>query len=192
MRQRAPQYYLRHRRRSQNPAQNPELGFPSPTLANEPFQDDGNRGSIWARIFPASPCGMRCFLDNFRQTFHNFQTGPELLPWLFVLRRIALPATGRRRRAGNIFCGFGRLLGPTVRLWSKKVAVAWLYSSLGNQSEIKRLFLESKLFPWIFTARSTLYLVLLSASTSLSCRSMTRAVLLALFKMAFISNFASN
>jgi hypothetical protein len=108
---------------------------------------------------------MLCFLDFFRQPFHYFQNrcGTFSLAVRFPLE-IGLSATGGDIRAGNIFCGFSAYWLPRYSLWSKKVAVAWLYSSLGNQSEIKRLFLESKLFPWIFTARSTLYLVLLSAS----------------------------
>jgi hypothetical protein len=80
------------------------------------------------------------FLDNFRQTFHNFQTRRGTFPWaVHCPIGVSASATGLRRRAGNIFCGFRRLLAATVRPWSKKVAVAWLYSSLGNQSETKRL-----------------------------------------------------
>jgi hypothetical protein len=93
------------------------------------------------------------------------------------------PANGRRFCAGDIL-QIPPPIGSAGRVWSKKVAVAWLYSSLGNQPEIKRLFLESELFPWIFTARSTLYLVLRFASTSLSCRSRVVVVLFTLFKVA--------
>ena len=32
----------------------------------------------------------------------------------------------------------GRRVAPLVRPWSEKVAVAYLYSSLGNHSEIKK------------------------------------------------------
>jgi hypothetical protein len=93
--------------------------------------------------------------------------------------QVCLPATPR----GQYFLRIPAPIGSPVRLWSKKGAGAWPYSSLGNQSEIKKLFLESKLSPWIFTARSTLYVILLSASPSLSWRSMRRFVLFALFKM---------
>ena len=55
------------------------------------------------------------FLDNFRQTLHNFQNrrGTFSLAVRYP-PEIGLPATGRRRRAGNIFCGFRRLLAPPV------------------------------------------------------------------------------
>ena len=126
--------------------------------------------------------------------FTTSRTGVELSSGLFIVRweYVERPATF----AGDIFCRLRRLLAPPVRLWSMKAAVAWLYSSLGNQPEIKRLFIESELFPWIFTARSTLYLVLLFASTSLSCRSRVVVALFTLFKLpfklAFRGNFASN
>jgi hypothetical protein len=114
--------------------------------------------SVWSQIFPESPCGMLGFLDNFRQTFHKFQTRRGTFPWaVHCPIGVSASATGRRRRAGNIFCGFRRLLAATVRPWSKKVAVAWLYSSLGNQSETKQLFLESKLFPWIFSTKCFIF-----------------------------------
>ncbi|HEX3497419.1 MAG TPA: hypothetical protein VHT02_09680, partial [Methylocella sp.] len=52
-----------------------------------------------------------------------------------------------------------------------------------KQSEIERLGLRPKLSPWIFTARSTLNLILLSASPSLSCRSVGFFVSFTLFRM---------
>jgi hypothetical protein len=66
--------------------------------------------------------------------------------------RVIAARTGRGRCAGLLTFFVKRftiseklrLLAPPVRLWSMKAAVAWLYSSLGNQPEIKRLFIESE------------------------------------------------
>jgi hypothetical protein len=150
--------------------------------------------TLTLRVIAARTGRGRCagLLTFFVKRFTISETGVELSSGLFVDRwECVPPANGRLLCAGNIFCR-PRLLAPPVRLWSMKAAVAWLYSSLGSQPEIKRLFIESELFPWIFTARSTLYLVLLFASTSLSCRSRVMVVLFTLFKLAFRRNFASN
>jgi hypothetical protein len=140
--------------------------------------------TLTLRVIAARAGRGRCAgpLTIFVKRFTISETGVELSSGLFIVRweYVERPATF----AGNIFCRLRRPLAPPVRLWSMKAAVAWLYSSLGNQPEIKRLFIESELFPWIFTARSTLYLVLLFASTSLSCRSMVMVVLFTLFKLA--------
>jgi hypothetical protein len=117
-------------------------------------------------------------LTIFVKRFTISKTGVELSSGLFIVQW-GTPAT----LCGQLFLQTPPPVGSPARLWSKKAAVAWLYSSLGNQPEIKRLFIESELFPWIFTARSTLYLVLLFASTSLSCRSMVVVVLFTLFKL---------
>jgi hypothetical protein len=117
--------------------------------------------------------------------FTTSKTGVELSSGSFIVQWEYV----HRRRVGVVRAYFLQTpppIGSPVRLWSMKAADAWLYSSLGNQPEIKRLFIESELFPWIFTARSTLYLVLLFASTSLSCRSRVMVVLFTLFKLAFI------
>jgi len=189
MRQRAPQYFLSHRRRSQNHAQNPEFGFP---LANPSHRTLSRRqkpggpsvpGFSLNHLVECSVVGphyrMLGFLDNFRQTFHNFQNrrGTFSLAVRYPME-ISLPATGRRRRAGNTCGRYFLRIPPPI-------------GSRGTPVQASETNRKSKLFPWIFTARSTLYLVLLSASTSLSCRSRARAVLFTLFKMAFIKNFTS-
>jgi hypothetical protein len=132
---------------------------PSPARAIEPFKTPETALSDGPRIFPESPRGMLCFLDFFRQPFHYFQNRRGTFSLAVRFPRIGLVGDRWGCPRGQYFLRILRLLAPPVLLWSKKGAVAWLYSSLGNQSEIKRLFLESKLFPWIFTARNTLYRV---------------------------------
>jgi hypothetical protein len=73
--------------------------------------------------------------------------------------------------AGNIFCGFRRLLAPLDACGVKRQALLGFTQASETDRKSEGSLLESKLFPWIFTARSTLNQVLLSASTSLSCRS---------------------
>lgn len=86
------------------------------------------------------------------------RTAAELFPSLFIGGG-GPPTTGRRRRVS-----------------------AAASELIGNQKALFRIEIVSL----DFTARSTLYLVLLSASTSLSCRSTVRVVFFTLFKMAFI------
>jgi hypothetical protein len=82
--------------------------------------------------------------------------------------RVNLPAGGG---CGQYFLRTPPPIGSLVRLWSKKVAAPLGFTQASETDrKSEGSLLESKLFPWIFTARSTLNQVLLSASTSLSCR----------------------
>jgi hypothetical protein len=73
-----------------------------------------------------------------------------------------------------------------------KAAVAWLYSSLGNQPEIKRLFIESEFVSLDF--HSTKYFVsgFALCFDIIVMPEQVMVVLFTLFKLAFRRNFASN
>jgi hypothetical protein len=87
LRQRAPQYFLSHRIRSQNPAQNPDIGF---TLA------DPSHRTLSRRQKPRCPSVLGFSLNHpvgsvsltfFVERFTIFNTGAELFPWQFVIHQ---------------------------------------------------------------------------------------------------------
>jgi hypothetical protein len=101
--------------------------------------------------------GCSVSLTFFVNRFTISKIGAELFPWLFVVRWkwVCRRPVGMSR--GQWFLRIFRLLAPPVLLWSKKGAVAWHYSSLGNQSEIKRLFFRVEIVSLDF--HSTKYFI---------------------------------
>jgi hypothetical protein len=96
-------------------------------------------------------------VDNFRKSFHNFQNRRGTLSRAVCYPfGVKLPATGRRRLRA-VFLRIPPPIGSPVRLGSKRVAAAWVYSSLGNQSEIRRLFIRVEIVSLDF--HSTKYFI---------------------------------
>jgi len=122
---------------------------------------------------PVAPGSQLCpgWLTIFVNRFIIFKIGGELCPALFVIRCSKFAGDRPAAVAGNFFCGFRRLLAPRYACGVKREPPLGFTQASETNRKSEGSLLESKLFPWIFTARSTLYQVLLSASTSLSCRS---------------------
>jgi hypothetical protein len=96
-------------------------------------------------------------VDNFRKSFHNFQNRRGTLSRAVRCPLgVDLPATGRRRLRAIYFADSAAYWLPGTPV-EQKVAAAWVYSSLGNRSEIRRLFIRVEIISLDF--HSTKYFI---------------------------------